>query len=78
MKNKKTKLKENQIDLKHGFILELVKHPKGDQYGNLEGFLTHNGEEVDISKITSYTRFYSDKVDAISDFDNRIIPDYIF
>ena len=30
---KKIKLKENQIDLKHGFILELVKHPKGDQYG---------------------------------------------
>ena len=26
----KIKLKENQIDLKHGFILELVKHPKGD------------------------------------------------
>ena len=77
MKNKKVKLKDNQIDLKHGFMLELVKHPKGDQYGNLEGFLTHNGEEVDISKFTSYTRFYSDKVEAASDFDNRIIPDYI-
>ena len=32
-KMKKLKLKENQFDLKHGFILELVKHPKGDQYG---------------------------------------------
>ena len=71
-RNKKV-LKENQIDLKHGFILELVKHPIGDMNGDLEGFLTHNSNEIEIPN----KRFYSEPTEAIKDFDNRIIPDYI-
>jgi len=70
---KKIVLKENQIDLKHGFVLELVKHPIGDMNGDLEGFLTHNGNEIEILN----KRFYSEPTEAIRDFDNRIIPDYI-
>lgn len=72
-KRKKTVLKENQIDLKHGFILELVKHPIGDMNGDIEGFLTHNDNEIEILN----KRFYSEPTEAIKDFDNRIIPDYI-
>ena len=73
MKNKKTKLKDNQIDLKHGFILEPVKHPKGDENGNLEGYLSYMGEEVELEN----KRFYSDTVEMVRDFDNRIIPEFI-
>lgn len=72
---KKTMLKDNQIDLKHGFVLELVKHPIGDMNGNLEGFLTYIGKEVEIEPKNK--RFYSDQVEAIKDFDNRIIPEFI-
>lgn len=67
------KLKENQVDLKHGFVLELVKHPIGDQNGNLEAYLTHNDNEVEITN----KRFYSEATEAIKDFDIRIIPEYI-
>ena len=72
MKKRKA-LKENQIDLKHGFILELVKHPIGDANGNLEGFLTYMEKEIDIDN----KRLYSESTEAIRDFDNRIIPEFI-
>src|SRR5574344_111295 len=72
---KKTMLKDNQIDLKHGFVLELVKHPIGDMNGNLEGFLTYIGKEVEVEPKNK--RFYSDQVEAVKDFDNRIIPEFI-
>ena len=58
MKNKKTKLKDNQIDLKHGFILEHVKHPKGDENGNLEGYLSYMGEEVELENKRFYFPYY--------------------
>ena len=70
---KRRVLKENQIDLKHGFILELVKHPIGDVNGSLEGFLTYMDKEIDIDN----KRFYSESTEAIRDFDNRIIPEFI-
>ena len=72
MKKRKA-LKENQIDLKHGFVLELVKHPVGDTNGSLEGFLTYMDKEIDIDN----KRFYSESTEAIRDFDNRIIPEFI-
>ena len=72
MKKRKA-LKENQIDLKHGFVLELVKHPVGDANGSLEGFLTYIDKEIDIDN----KRFYSEPTEAIRDFDNRIIPEFI-
>ena len=72
---KKVELKDNEYDLGHGFILTIVKHPIGDMNGNLEGFLSYQGEEITVD--TNYKRFYSEVTEASNDFDNRIIPDYI-
>lgn len=72
-RKKKEELKENQFDLGHGFILTIVKHPIGDMNGNLEGFLAYQGDEIEIEN----KRFYGENTEAIKDFDNRIIPEFI-
>lgn len=72
-KIKKRKLKDNEYDLGHGFILEMVLHPKGDEYGRLEGFLEYDGNPVDIG----VNRFYGEVTEAMNDFNNRVIPVYI-
>lgn len=73
MGKKKTQLKPNQFDLGNGFLLEIVKHPKGDVNGDLEGYLSHQGVEIELTN----KLFYSDNVEAINDFEKRIIPEYI-
>ena len=70
---KKVVLKDNEYNLGHGFILTIVKHPIGDMYGNLEGYLVYQDEEIEVKN----KRFYSEVKEACNDFDNRIIPEYI-
>ena len=72
---KKVVLKDNEHNLGHGFILTIVKHPIGDEFGNLEGFLSYQGNEIEVD--TTYKRFYENVTDAMKDFDNRIIPAYL-
>lgn len=72
---KKVVLKDNEHNLGHGFILTLVKHPIGDEFGNLEGYLAYQGEEITLE--AEHKRFYSEVTEASNDFNNRIIPDYI-
>lgn len=69
---KKVELKENQFNMGNGFLLEIVKHPKGDMNGNLEGFLSYQGSEIEIPN----KRFYGDNVECMKDFEKRIIPEF--
>lgn len=73
VRKKKIVLKPNQFDMGNGFLLEIVIHPIGDMNGKLEGFLSYQGSELEISD----KRFYGNNVECMEDFEKRIIPQYI-
>ena len=71
-RKKKVELKPNQYDMGNGFLLEIVTHPVGDEYGKLEGFLSYQGSDLEIAD----RRFYESNSDVITDFSKRIIPEF--
>lgn len=65
---------ENIHDLGHGFKVELVRTVPDEKGCDIEGYLYFKDEAINIAQ---GGRLYENNVEALEDFNNRIIPAYV-